>query len=228
MNKSVILLISIFILWHAHVEAQKTRSSDSTQTFEKAKYLKGDLTEFLSKNVKYPDEAYLNKIEGDVIFSFVINKAGRLDNLSLVKSPDLILSTNSISAFNLIDGQWSPSLIDGRPADKRYSLIFRYRVYINSQPPDYKKTAEKNAKKQKFEKALKLYDSAIKDNKYDFILFESRARIKEILGDTEGARQDQLLSENLKKEVMAVVNINAVGITRRTVTIEKVRVNNIH
>lgn len=225
MKYSAILITAILFFPGPIVDAQKIQMSDTTQSFEKAKYLEAALKEFLETNVKYPDAAFLNKIKGDVIFSFVIKKDGRLDSLSLVKSPDFILTTNSVDGFKLIDGKWSPTIIDGRPADMRYSLVFRYRIYLNTQPPDYKKMAERNIKKLKFDKALKLYDEAIEDNRYDFSLFESRARVKETLADSVGARQDQAIAEKLKKEIMAVVNINAVGITRRTVTIEKVRVN---
>ena len=84
---------------------------------------------------------------------------------------------------------------------------------VHTQPPDYKERTDKLIDKEKYERALKLYDKAIDDNQYDYELFESRSKVKEILGDTDGAEMDHLDSGRLRNEIISVVNIRAIGVT---------------
>jgi hypothetical protein len=64
------------------------------------------------------------------------------------------------------------------------------------------------------------------DNKYDFELFESRSKVKEILGDTEGAKNDQLISLKLNDEIMSVIDVIGIGVTRveRRIVSERVEI----
>ena len=70
--------------------------------------------------------------------------------------------------------------------------------------------------KHKYERALKTFNSGIEDNKYDYELYELRSKVKEMLGDIEGAKNDQLNSLRLKVEVMSIIDVTAIGV-RRTV-----------
>jgi tetratricopeptide (TPR) repeat protein len=115
--------------------------------------------------------------------------------------------------LNAIKDEWSPCKINGEPVDKKYFIIFRFRSYLYSQPPNYKEKAEKLFKKEKYEKALLNYDKAINENKYDYKLFESRSELKKLMGDTEGARIDSLESIRLQNEVISVVDIAMISIT---------------
>jgi tetratricopeptide (TPR) repeat protein len=221
MKKIAILFISTFLLLSFLVKSQTLQKSDPISKIENAKYLKGDLTKELKSNIKYPRKGLVNNIQGDVILSFIIDRNGKLDSLAILNSPDVLLSTTSIVAFSEIDNEWSPCKINEQPIGQSYLIIFRYRRYLNEVPPEYKNKAEKFFKKQKYEKALKYYDKAIKDNQYDSELFESRSKIKEVLGDIEGAKLDKLISANLKNKIISIVDIEAIGKTRtetRTVT----------
>ncbi len=154
-----------------------------------------------------------------MVLSLIITRDGRLDSLAIMKSKDFLLSTSAIVAINSLEEQWSPIGIKGRPVDRKYLIIFRYRIYLDIIPADYKATAIEYFNKQKYEKALKLFNKSIKDNQYDFELFEFRSKIKEIFGDPEGSEQDYKTSVNIKNEVMSIVNVYARGVrTTRTVT----------
>jgi hypothetical protein len=207
MKKTSILLISLFVTISSVVYGQTTQKSDSVQTFEKAKYLKEDLTAFLGRNVNYPDQALINNIEGDVVLSLIINKNGKSDSLTILKSPDLSLSTSSIIAFNRADEAWGPSKLNGNPVDRKYNIIFRYRISSGTVVPDSRGKAAELCKKNKYEKAIDVLDKAIRDSPYDYELFESRSEIKAIIGDSVGSKQDLITSNNIKNEVMSVVNI---------------------
>lgn len=46
----------------------------------------GALMKFLDKNIKYPEDAKIMKIEGTVVTHFVITKTGEVKNVSVLRS----------------------------------------------------------------------------------------------------------------------------------------------
>jgi len=223
MKRIIILFVVVFLTFSISVKSQSTQKIDPSLNIEKAKYLNEDPTRHLSKNVRYPKQCMMDGIQGDVILSFVVDRRGKIDSLAVVSSPNNLISTSSILAFDKLDSLWSPALINKKPIDKKYLIVFRYRMGANEMPSEYfgfKKKANKLFEKRKYEKALKFYTKAIEENPYDFELFESRSKIKEILGNKEVGKPDYLTSINLKNEIMSVVNIEGIGIlrTRRTKT----------
>jgi tetratricopeptide (TPR) repeat protein len=223
-KKIFIIVISLLTICMS-IYCQSIQKVDSTDSVKKAVYLKGDLQKVLSALVKYPDAGLLNNKQGDVVISFRINRAGKSDSMALVTSPDVSLSTSSIVALNSLEDNWTPAMRNNLPADRKYLVVFRYRIYTDNKPADYKRSAGKYVKKQKFEKALQHYDLAIKDNPFDSDLFASRSKVKEILGDTIGAKSDLLTSLKLKTEMMSVIDVSAFGLSsadRKPVVTERV------
>ena len=212
MNKSILLAIALLLVLRPSLNSQNVSVTDSSQNIVEAKYTKGDLEKILYNNVRYPPEASAKGIQGDVIFIININKNGTLDNIAVEKSPNMSLTTSSIIAINALDTQWSPCMINGKPSEKKYKIIFRYRLTLGSEPPDNKGNAESAVKKQKYDKALSSYDKAIKENAYDAELFLGRSGVKENLGDLEGSKQDLLTANKLKSEVLSVINQVAQGV----------------
>lgn len=183
----------------------------------KAKYLNGDPGEILEKKIRYPQEAVIANIQGDVILSSIIDKRGRTEQVTAISSPGNSLSEVSVSALNDLKEGWSPALVDDEPVDKTYLIIFRYRIYINSRPPDYTKIGKRLAEKQKYEKALKTWDLAIKDNRYRYEYFEERSLIKKTLGDDEGAESDEATARELYDQILTVVDVITIGYTKTVV-----------
>ncbi len=70
----------------------------------------GDLNTFRSwvqSNVKFPQIALENGIQGRVVLSFVIEKDGRLTNIQVLQTPDRSLSEEAIRVLNK-SPKWSP------------------------------------------------------------------------------------------------------------------------
>jgi hypothetical protein len=220
MKKTKIICLASFLTISLIAVSQSIPGSETGLTVEKAKYLKGNVTGLLSGKTKYPNEP-TSSVQGDVVLAFNINRNGILDSLSIISSPDFTFSTSAVLAINSLDGQWSPAKLNDIPVDSKYRIVFRYRKYLNSKPIDFKGQAEALYKKGKYEKALKAYDRAIKDNEYDAGLYESRSRIREMLGDTPGTKQDLMISNNLKNEIMSVVNVNLIGVSHTSVVVHQ-------
>lgn len=206
MKKILPSLIIALLFINSNLQSQTHQDSCSNLVIENALYLKEDLTKFLQKSIKYPRQAFLNNIQDDVIFSINIDKNGDMNNFKVINSPSKILYSCSMEAFDQIDNKWSPCKINGVPISKNYTIVFRYRVYRNSQPPKYKKWAERLIEKQKYTKALKIYNKAIKDNEFDYELLALRSKLNELLGDSKAAQNDSQQSNKLKNSILSVVN----------------------
>lgn len=210
-------MIFIFISLTAYCQAQN--DTGKTVVIEKAKYLKEDINALLTKTTRYPKENIENKVQGDVIISFTINKEGQLDNLAVVNAAEPSLMASAISSFAEVTGnKWSPAKMDNTPVDKQYKVVFRFRQFVNEQPFDYNERASHLLNKEKYDKALKTCDSGIEENPYDDTLFEIRSQIKEKLGDMEGARIDHAIASTLKDEILTFVNLYVIGVTRTVTT----------
>jgi tetratricopeptide (TPR) repeat protein len=214
MIKKAILIVMILLTIFMNSRSQTIQKSDSIIRYEKAMYLKEDLTKFLSINTKYPKEEMMDRIMGDVVFSFIINKSGKLVSLALESLPNISFLNSAKTAINSLDGEWRPTMINNAPEDRKYLIVFRFRTYLDYRPDDYKSQARRLFEKQKYERALKLYNKGVKDNRYDFELFEFRSKVKEMLGDIEGAKTDQSISLKLKDEIMSIIDVTAIGVTR--------------
>lgn len=203
----------LLILCQAAI-SQEVQKADSAANLAKAKFLKEEIVRFLSDKVKYDIEALKLNIQGDVIISFIIRKNGRLENPAVESSPDFSLSAGAMNAMKTIGEGWSPATINNVPADKKYLMVFRYRIFINTEPRDYKGQIIRLTGRGKYDKALTVCREAIEDNVYDFDLTDLRSEIKEKLGDTEGAKKDRDSVLKLKEDMIAVINVYSIGITR--------------
>jgi len=214
MIRKLILVVLVLHAIFMDSNSQIIQQPDSGIKAEKAKYLKGDLDKILATNAKYPETELVNGTQGDVVFSFHINKNGNLENFATVKSADVSLLNSSKLAINSLDGEWNPARLNDAPIDKKYLIVFRFRVYIDTKPYDYKGQGKKLVEKQKYEKALKNFNFGIENNKYDFELYELRSKMKELLGDMDGAKNDQIIALNLKDEIMSIIDISVIGVRR--------------
>jgi hypothetical protein len=210
-----ILLFGLILI----AQSQTVPKSDSIVVNMKARYLKGDLTILLSRNTNYPTEKLQpnsgGKGEGDVILSVAIHKEGKSEFLTVVSSPDQAFTTSAVLAFNKLEDEWSPAIINNDPVDKNYLIVFRYRKYMDIQPYDYKGRIKDLLSKQKYKEALKTLNRAINDNKYSKELLESRAKVKRILGDSEGAEVDELAATKLNDEILSLITVQVVGVSTR-------------
>lgn len=217
MKKNLILFCLLFLTISLVVNSQTIPKSDSNSFSEEATYLKEDLNKFLRNKFIYPHEGFANKIEGDVIFSIEIKKDGSSTGPILISSDDKVLSQNAAKVLNLIENKWNPAKINDVPIDKKYFIVVRYRLYINTEPTDYNREALDLIRKQKYEKAIKTYDKAIKENQYSYELLISRSQLKAKIGDYAGSKQDYEAANKLAAEILTVFGVIGKTVTTRTV-----------
>jgi len=78
-----------------------------------------DLLGFISKNLKYPETAKENGIQGRVILQFVINKEGKVGDIKVVKGVDPSLDAEALRVVGLL-----PDFIPGKQSGKNVDVYY--------------------------------------------------------------------------------------------------------
>jgi protein TonB len=113
------------------VEAPKD-NEDYDKTFTKVEIesdFPGGLSawqRFLNKNLRYPDDAVNNEIQGTVIVQFIVDKEGNVSDVSAISGPEGGLREEAIRVIKK-SGKWTPAIQNGRQVKsyKKQPIIFR-------------------------------------------------------------------------------------------------------
>lgn len=89
------------------------------------------LLTIVANNIRYPEDARQNNIEGTVVTSFVVEPSGRVSNISILK--DIgggcgAEATRVIQALDEAGLRWRPAQRDGKPVRMRQTLPLRFKL----------------------------------------------------------------------------------------------------
>ncbi|GBU08770.1 protein TonB [Bacteroidales bacterium] len=85
------------------------------------------LNRFIYTNIIYPQKAYSNRIQGRVVYSFIVNEDGSISDLSLIKGVEESLDKESLRVLAMMP-MWSPGKKSGKPIKIRYQLALYFRL----------------------------------------------------------------------------------------------------
>ncbi len=107
---------------------QAFAQSPDRQTDRMATFRGGGAKEFsrwVNNHVSYPRAALKKSVEGEVVYSFVVDKDGRVKDVRIVKSPAQELSDEVIRVLEKAP-RWEPAVQDGKPVNIKFqsSVIF--------------------------------------------------------------------------------------------------------
>ena len=105
----------------------KVVESDPITVPEEMASFNGNVNEWLSQHLKYPDKAAKNGIQGKVIVKFVVKKNGSVSQPSIVKSVDPYLDREALRCVKSMP-KWKPGKEDGKPAEVWYSLPITFKL----------------------------------------------------------------------------------------------------
>lgn len=96
---------------------------------------------FIYNNVKYPSMARENGIEGTVITQFIIEKDGKISEISIIRDPGGNLGTAVVDVMNLMQEQstWSPGIQEGIPVRVKFTLPVKFKIDRKSKRKKKKK-----------------------------------------------------------------------------------------
>jgi protein TonB len=131
------LTLSLLVLATTKASAQQTPAKDTvvvdsrifTKVEVEAKYPGGDAgwLRFLSKNLRYPDDAVNHEIQGTVIVQFIVNKDSTISDVQAITGPAKGgLREESVRVITL-SGTWIPAKQNGRDVRsyKKQPLVFK-------------------------------------------------------------------------------------------------------
>ena len=87
----------------------------------------GALMQFLSSNIKYPEEAEENGIQGRVVCTFVVEKDGSITDVKVTKPVDPSLDREAVRVIALMPN-WNPGMQFGEPVRVKYTLPVTFRL----------------------------------------------------------------------------------------------------
>ena len=85
------------------------------------------MLEYLSKNVRYPDEAHKAGKQGRVIATFVVEKDGSITNAKVVRSIDPLLDAEALRVISSMPN-WIPGKQNGKPVAVKYTVPVSFKL----------------------------------------------------------------------------------------------------
>ena len=93
------------------------------------------MMQYLSGNIKYPEEARDNNIQGRVIIQFIVEKDGSISNAKVVKSVHELLDSEALRCVSAMPA-WTPGSHQGKPVRVRYTIPVNFT--LNDSDSDFK------------------------------------------------------------------------------------------
>ena len=103
---------------------------------EMPKFRGGGLPEFrnwVQQNVKYPQIALENGIQGNVVVQFVVGADGKMTNFKVLQSPDKTLADATIEVLkkaNEMKNGWKPGKQRGKPVKVSFTRPVAFKIQI--------------------------------------------------------------------------------------------------
>lgn len=99
-------------------------------TVEKIPEFPGGIVEFmkwLTANLKYPEHARNNKIEGKVVVSFIVNKDGSIASPKIQKSADPMLDNEALRVVKMMP-HWKPGISNSKPCRTMFAIPIVFKI----------------------------------------------------------------------------------------------------
>lgn len=89
------------------------------------------LTSWIESNLRYPVLAAEQRIEGDVVCAFWVEKDGSVKNTQVLKSSHELLSKEALRVLKFMP-RWNPGRENGHSVRVRYTVPFIFRLVPDS------------------------------------------------------------------------------------------------
>lgn len=90
----------------------------------------GDVMSFhrwVMRQIRYPQEALEENIQGKVMVEYVIEKDGSVSEVRIVHSPHKYLSAEVMRVFGQEIPVWTPAIQNGKPVRMKFSIPVHFR-----------------------------------------------------------------------------------------------------
>ena len=132
--KKLIMMSLMAMFGLTTVSAQKTVVAEKNQQVfdvveQMPEYPGGiqALFEYLQQNVKYPEDAVKQKIEGRVIATFVVETDGSINNVEVVKPAFPSLDAEAVRVLSAMP-KWTPGMQSGKAVSVKYTVPISFNL----------------------------------------------------------------------------------------------------
>ena len=88
----------------------------------------GSIPEFIGKELKYPEEAMKQNIQGRVVMQIIVMEDGSIEGVNVLKSVHPLLDSEGIRVLKSTDKKWNPGKIDNKPVRVSVILPINFRL----------------------------------------------------------------------------------------------------
>ena len=132
--KKLIMMSLMAMFGLSTVSAQKTVVAEKNQQVfdvveQMPEYPGGPsaLIEYLSQNVKYPEDAKQQKIEGRVLATFVVETDGSVSNVEVVKPAFPSLDAEAVRLLSAMP-KWTPGMQSGKVVRVKFTVPINFSL----------------------------------------------------------------------------------------------------
>lgn len=86
------------------------------------------MTNFLGKNIEYPEAAKKKKITGRVVVGFILTKECRITDVKIIRSIDPDCDMEALRVVNLLPQFEKPAFVNGRPVAYHFVQPVHYEL----------------------------------------------------------------------------------------------------
>jgi protein TonB len=99
---------------------------------------RGAMYKYLGENIKYPEKARENKVEGTVYVNFVVQEDGSVASVSILRGVGSGLDEEALRVVRTMPN-WKPGKQEGKAVNVQYNLPIKFTL---AQDADKKETKE--------------------------------------------------------------------------------------
>ena len=125
-----IVFVALFVISSFLIVQAQTNNEVYTFAEQMPEYKGGmdSMMHFIQKNLKYPDKAKKDSIEGRVIVQFIVNTTGAIEDIQIKKSLSKECDEEVVRVVSIMPS-WNPGKQNGKAVSVRFMLpvLFRFK-----------------------------------------------------------------------------------------------------
>ncbi len=86
-----------------------------------------ELQKYLASNITYPKKARLNKEEGTVYITFIVDKSGAIRDAKILRGVSPILDKEAIRVVSKMP-DWKPGMQEGEVVNVQYNIPIKFSL----------------------------------------------------------------------------------------------------
>lgn len=110
--------------------SQNTISTEKPDTLPQYPSGQEGLMLFLSHNLKYPQKAIDENVEGTVLVQFIVAKDGWIKDPKIIRSVSPEIDEEAMRVVEYM-AKWKPAIKDGKPVQCMYTLPLKFKIPEN-------------------------------------------------------------------------------------------------